>query len=158
MRVFVSVLALAFASPSVAAPPPAPPEYVFEATKILAASGSQDAARVAPLFADDVKAYRNGGLVAAGKAAWLTLRAAKAAHFNGDVAGLSQGWASSGQGGGDLLVIDTYDSVDRTDLPPHFLADPRVVTRSTLYQFGQDGLIHAVRIAEVAGFLETPKP
>ena len=157
MKQILCLLALTIASSAIAAPPPAPPEYVFEASKILASPAAQDAARLAPLFAVDVRAYRNGKLIADGKTAWLGLRASEAARYSPHILGFSDGWAADG-GSGDLLVLDTYDTVDRRNLPPTFIADPRMATRSTLYQFGGDRLIHAVRIAEVAGFLETPKP
>ncbi|MDB5692081.1 MAG: hypothetical protein JWO81_1144 [Alphaproteobacteria bacterium] len=158
MKQLPSILALAVASTADAAPPPAPPQYVYDASKILASPVIQDVAKIAPLFADDVKVYRNGRLAADGKTAWLRLRASESARYNGRVLGYSEGSAGSGDGEGDLLVIDTYDTVDRRNLPPTFIADSRMATRSTLYQFGNDRLIHAVRIAEVAGFLETPKP
>jgi hypothetical protein len=150
MKLLPFVLSLALASPAIAAPPPAPPEYIYDASKILASHSAHDVTKMAPLFADDVKAYRNGQLIADGKGAWLKLRADEAARYNGRVIAFSQGRD-------DLLVVDTYETVDRRNLPPTFLADPRPAARSTLYEFGKDQLIHAVRISEVAGILEAGK-
>ena len=150
MKPLLFVLALTLTSSSIAAPPPAPPEYIYEASKILASPPAGDVAKIAPLFADDVKVYRNGLLIADGKAAWLRLRADEGARYSGRIIAFSEGRA-------DLLVIDTYDTVDRRNLPPTFLADPRPASRSTLYQFGNDQLIHAARISEVAGILEPGK-
>lgn len=157
MKRLLSILALTIASPAIASPPPPPPVPVMDASNILASPAGFDPARIAPLFAADVKAYRNGKLVADGKPAWLSLRGTQAGHYNGRVIAFSQSSAGYSEDGGDLLVIDTYDTVDRTNLPPHSLADPRMASRSTLYQFGRDGLIHTVRIAEVAGFMQAGK-
>lgn len=157
MKRFLSVLALAMASPAVASPPPPPPVYVMEASNILATPAALDQARIAPLFAEDVKAYRNGQLVADGKAAWLRLRASESDRYHGRVIAFSQGFGGYNEEGRDLLVIDTYDKVDRTKLPRGMIVDPLMAARSTLYQFGRDQLIHAVRISEVAGILQAGK-
>ncbi|HEX4736248.1 MAG TPA: hypothetical protein VH331_01675 [Allosphingosinicella sp.] len=156
MKPLLFVLALTLASPVVAAPPPPPPSYVSDASRVLT-SPTLDGPKVGSLFADDVKVYRNGKLIADGKIAWLKLRQAEVGHYYGRVLGYSRSYGGYSEGGGDLLVFDTYDTVDRRNLPPTFIADARPATRSTLYQFGSDRLIHNVRIAEVAGFLETPK-
>jgi hypothetical protein len=129
----------------------------MDASKILASPAGFDPAKIAPLFAQDVKVFRNGKLIAEGKPAWLSLRGSHGGHYNGRVIAFSQASAGYSEDGGDLLVIDTYDTVDRTNLPPTFLADPRMASRSTLYQFGRDGLIHTVQIAEVAGFMQAGK-
>jgi hypothetical protein len=157
MKQLLSVFALVMASSAAASPPPPPPIYVMDAAKILASPAALDRTKIEPLFADDVKVYRNGKLIADGRAAWLKLRSAEAERYDGRVLGYSESYGGYSEGGGDLLVLDTYDTIDRKNLPPTFIADPRPATRSTLYQFGSDRLIHNVRIAEVAGFLETPK-
>ena len=157
MKPLPFILALMLASSAVAAPPPPPPSYVSDASKILT-SPNLEVGKIASLFADDVKVYRNGKLIADGRPAWLKLRSAEAERYNGRVLGYSESYGGYSEGGGDLLVFDTYDTVDRRNLPPTFIADPRPATRSTLYQFGDDRLIHNVRIAEVAGFLFTRKP
>jgi hypothetical protein len=150
MKPLLFVLSLMLGSSAVAAPPPPPPNYIFEAGNILAARPAADAANYAALFADDVRVYRNGQLAAEGKAAWLKLHADEAARYNGRIIAFSEGRAN-------LLVIDTYDTVDRRNLPPTFLADPRPAARSTLYQFGADQRIHTVRISEVEGILVAGK-
>jgi hypothetical protein len=147
----VAFLAALAASSARASPPPPPPGYVFDAERILASPGNGDLGRIAALFADDVAAYENGEPVARGKTAWLRLRASAVMHSDGRVIGYSEG-------GNDLLVVDTYDSVDRTKLPPSAIADPRMATRSILYRFGPDHLIHVVRIFRVESFWITPRP
>ena len=43
------------------------------------------------------------------------------------------------------MIVDQFDTVDRSSLPPDFVADPRFETRATLYEFGADHKIHAIR-------------
>ena len=159
MRV-AGLFGLLVAASLAAAPPPPPPDYVSDAGKLLIAKADHDAAKLAPLFADDVAVFENGKQIAAAKPGWMALVAADLLHYNGRVLAFSEGFGSArlGEGSGMLLVIDTFDTVDRTNLLPTFLADPRMATRTTLYQFGADHLIHIVRIVKVDGFPRTPQP
>jgi hypothetical protein len=155
MRYPPLMIALVLAMPAAAAPPPPPQEHVDDAAQILAAS--QQSAKFASLFADDVTAVENGRIVANGKAAWLKWHATSAAQ-KALILGYSESSAGYGSAAGDLLVLDTFDTVDRTKLPPGFLADPRMATRSTFYQFGPDHLIHVVRMERTGGFWRKPQP
>ena len=101
------------------------------------------------LFAGDVKVFENGRLVADGVSAWIKLEKMEIGRLQRRVIGFSEG-------GGDLLLVDMIDTVDRTNLPPTFIADPRWKTRATLYQFGPDHLIHLVRLSAVEGIWEIP--
>ena len=141
-----------------AAPPPPPPGYVYSASRVLAgAMAPTEIAALAPRFSKDVKVYENGDLVADGEAAWLSLARRKLAAPQRRVIGLAQSSGGYSKDGGELLVVDVVDSVDRAALPPGSIADPRLTTRSFLYQFGADGLIHVVRIARAGGFWEPIK-
>jgi hypothetical protein len=157
MRYSFSALSLVIASSVAASPPPPPPEYVYEAANVLTRPAAEDPPMFTRLFAEDMSAFQNGKIVAKGKAAWLKWHAVMMARYDGRVLGYSESSAGSSDGGGDLLVVDTFDTVDRSDLPPQFVADPRMATRSTLYQFGSDHLIHVVRISRVGGFWITPR-
>ena len=138
-----------------AAPPPAPPAYVYEAGQLLAASPApSDVERLRTLFSNDVQVFENGESVAEGRQAWLRLAETKIIHAQRRVIGHVEASAGYSKGGGDLLVVDEVDIVDRRGLPTTFLADPRLQTRAFLYQFGSDGLIRTVRITEAAGFWE----
>lgn len=137
-----------------AAPPPPPPAYVEDVRALVTAPMKADSVtRLAEYIADDVRWYDNGKLLAAGKAGWLRVQpSAKVAPAR--VIGFSEGW----QDGGNLLVVDEYDTVDRSNLPPNFLADPRMVTRATLYQFGSDRRVHVIRTLVGGSFWIQPRP
>jgi hypothetical protein len=139
------VLTLVLTPSAIAAPPPAPQEFVYNARRLLTTPTGIDVQTVARLFANDVVVFENGKTIATGKDAWLKLLASSMQNRSRRVVLHSQGY-------GDLLIVDTYDTVDRTNLPPNFLADPRPAARSILYQFGADELIHIVRISSTAGF------
>lgn len=151
MRYRLVFLAPILATAPAAAPPPPPQQYVDEATQILVGQANQEPSGFASLFADDVTAFENGRLVANGKRAWLKWHASSAAH-DSVILGYSESSAGYGSAGGDLLVLDTFDTVDRAKLPTGFVADTRAASRSTLYQFGPDHLIHVVRMELTAGF------
>ena len=158
MRCFVFVLSVMVSLPALAAPPPPPPEYIWQATKVLTAEKPPAAANYAPLFADDVVTLEDGKTIADGKAARLAAWSKGSSRYNGHIIRYSESSAGDSEGGGEILVVDTFDTVDRTGLRPTFLADPRMATRSTLYQFGPDHLVHYVRIAKTDGFWMTPPP
>ena len=54
--------------------------------------------------------------------------------------------------GASLMIVDQFDMVDRSNLPPDFLADPRFETRATLYEFGADHKIRAIPMLVGTGF------
>jgi hypothetical protein len=149
------ILSIGIASAALASPPPPPPEYIWADAKVLIAPTGSENAKLASLFADDVTAFQNGAVVAKGRTAWLKWRA-KVWSGSDRVLGFSESSAASSDSGGDVMVVDTFDTVDRANLTPGFVADPRWATRSTLYQFGPDHLIHFVRISRIGGFWMTP--
>jgi hypothetical protein len=153
MRFLIALALFAFASPASASPPPPPPEFVGKAAAILIedvkAGGFE---RFADLFADDVAAFHNGRPIATGKAAWLAYVRSRIGRFERRLAAYSLASMPSEGSSGDLLVIDEVQPV----APPGMIADARWGTRATLYQFGQDQRIHAVRIVEADGFLRVP--
>jgi hypothetical protein len=152
-RLFASAMLLAAAPiPSVgASPPPPPPAYVAAVARLLTQSGnSATPGELGDFIAEDVQSYVNGKLVAKGKAQWEQ-GAAKAPPSSG-LLGYSEGWKD----GGTLMIVDQFDSVGRSSLPAGFVADPRYATRSTLYQFGSDGKIHAIRTELTDGFWIKP--
>ena len=143
------------ASAAAAAPPPAPPVYVYEAGRLLAApSAPSNVDLLQPLFSNDVHIFENGEPVAEGRQAWLKFAETKIIHTQRRLIGHVEASAGYSKGGGELLVVDEIDTVDRRGLPATFIADPRLQTRAFLYQFGLDGLIRTVRITEAAGFWE----
>ena len=145
-------LAALFAAPLPAAPPPPPPSYVSDVATLLTANGgSEPQARIAEFVADDVKVYVNDRMVAQGKAAWLNYAGSRPASAG--LLGHSEGWA---EGGGSLMIVDQFDTIDRSKLPKDFIVDPRFDARSTLYEFGEDQKIHAIRTLIGAGFWIKP--
>ena len=138
----------ATATGSIAAPPPPPPEYVMEVGNLLSADAdARTMSQLGDYIANDVHAYVNAKLVANGKADWLRQQA-RVKSVGGHLLAYSEGW----QNGGTLMIADEYDTVDRSNLPPHMVADPRPATRSTLYQFAADGKIHAIQTLTNDGF------
>lgn len=116
-----------------------------EAAAILLAAPDTSQTDFAPLFADDVVAYLNGDTIARGKPAWLALHREQIGKFHRRVRGYSAA--------GELLIVDEVDPA--FDIPTAH-ADPRWTTRATLYQFGPDHLIRAVRIVQANGFFRLP--
>jgi hypothetical protein len=144
-----SVLTAAImSSPTKASPPPPPPEYVYEASNVLKDATNKEQTSIAPLFANDVAASLNGKSIASNKDSWLQWWAEDRAHYYGRTLGYSMGWKDDGV----LLVLDEYDTQDNASKPPP-PGDPRPSTRSTLYHFGSDGLIHSVFISEVNSYM-----
>lgn len=154
-RITPSILLLVVAIPAAASPPPTPPPWVWAAGEVLSAPSRDDAGKAAPLFAEDVVASENGVVVARGKAALLAWRAAEMGYQRRTI-GFSEGWSRHQDGGGELMVIDTFEDFDRSKLAPTFLVDPRMLTRSTLYRFGKDHLIHGVDVQRIEGFMMKP--
>lgn len=151
MRAVVSVAMVVFSTAAIASPPPPPPNFVTHATEILV--GDWDATQrpdFAALFGNDVVAYVDGKKSITGKTAWLALERETTEKFHRRVEGYARSSLPSTGDGGDLLIVDEID-------PIRPYGDLRWSTRSILYQFGRDGLIHIVRITEVHGFLE-PAP
>jgi hypothetical protein len=153
MKTRLVALALAISAPALAAPPPPPPEYLDKATQVLIHQAPADDGEAALLFSDDVTASENGNTIADGKANWLRWRNANLKSHDNRVLGYSEGYVGEGAA---LLIVETFDTVDRSRLPPTAIADPRMATRSILYQFGADHLIHSVRISRADGFWITP--
>ena len=77
---------------------------------------------------------------------------AQARNSLGGVLAYSPDWRENGS----LMIVDEYDIVDRSNLPPDFLADPRMTSRATLYQFGADHKIHVIRTIVGGGFWIKP--
>src|SRR5437588_9783596 len=149
-RLFASAIALVAAplARAAASPPPPPPQYVMDVATLLTENeDAGTAARLASFIADDVRVYENAKLVVNGKAAWMR-QETNAKISRGGTLAFSEGWKD----GGTLMIVDEYDTVDRSNLPPNFVADPRTATRATLYQFGSDGKIHAINTVIAGGF------
>jgi hypothetical protein len=135
-----------------AAPPPPPPSYVVEVARLLTAqAGPGTVTQLSNFVADDVREYVNDRLVADGKSSWMRSWATVPTSL-GRVLAYSPDWRDSGS----LMIVDEYDTVDRSNLPPHFMADPRMTSRATLYQFGADHKIHVIRTIVGGGFWIKP--
>jgi hypothetical protein len=151
MRLVAIMAAVVLPTAAVASPPPPPPEYVTHATEILTSDwNAAQRPEFAALFGNDVVAYVDGKRSIIGKIAWLALERETNEKFHRRVEGFARSSLPSAGDSGDLLILDEID-------PIRPYGDPRWSTRSILYQFGRDGLIHTVRITEVHGFLE-PAP
>lgn len=138
--------------PVAASAPPPPPPYVSSASTVLTDAANRDQSKIAKLFADDVVVSINAQRVASGKAAWLKWWTSDRAHYYGRTLGSSAGW----KGDGALLVLDEFDTQNNAISTPES-GDPRPSTRSNLYLFGSDGLIHSVNISEVDSFYTVMK-
>lgn len=133
---------------AVASVPPPPPFYVFFANQVLSNPKNKNKEHIAKLFADDVIANHNGERIASGKSAWLEWWSIDRSHYFGKTLGSSTGWRE----GGSLLLVEQFDTQDYASINPPPLGDPRPSTRSTLYRFSSDGLIHSIDIIEVNSF------
>ncbi|WCM25911.1 hypothetical protein NDN01_18035 [Sphingomonas sp. QA11] len=150
MKNFIGVVVFAAASAASAGPLPPPPPYVSAATKtIMSLPPESDAYR--NLFASDLTVEENGVLIGQGVDKWISMQSGCAHKPN--VLGYSSGWKGDL---GTLLIIDTFDSVRRDNLPATMIADPRPVTRSTFYQFGADEKIHRINVSSVMSFWRKP--
>jgi hypothetical protein len=134
-----------------AAPPPPPQAYVRAVADLLTENETANTLeQLSSYVADDVRAFVNDKLVSDGKADWLR-------HYvpapNRPMA-VSAGW----QNNGSLMLVDVVDSVDRSELSRGFIADPDYLSRVTLYQFGPDHEIHAIRTLVGGGFWTRPNP
>jgi len=136
------------ALPAWAAPPPPPPEHISNA-RVLLTSAEPELGKITALLAEDIIISENGKAVATGKEASLKMIASNMRARARRTVAFSAGYE-------EILVIDTYDYVPMTGIPPGMLVDPRMAGRSTLYQFGSDRLIHGVSISVARGFLATP--
>lgn len=139
-------------SPVMSSPPPPPPEWVWNAGKTLTDASMDDWNKIDALFANDIVVNENGHRVADGKGNWRNLWSKARSHYYGRTLGYSMGWKDFGS----LLVFDEYDSANYNAGPPP-AGDPRPSTRSILYKFGSDHLIHSVEIANVDAFFMRPK-
>jgi hypothetical protein len=145
-------LAALVAGPLSATPPPPPPPYLSEvATLLISNGGSAPQARISDFVADDVKVYVNDRLVAQGKGDWLHYASAWPASAG--LLGYSEGLAADG---GSLMIVDQFDTINRSKLPKDFIVDSRFDARATLYEFGKDQKIHAIRALIGTGFWIKP--
>jgi hypothetical protein len=138
--------------PAMASVPPPPPEYVFDASAVLADAANKDQAKIARFFAEDVTMRINGRRIASGKAAWLKWWTDDRSHYYGKTVGYSMGWKEDGS----LLILDQFDTRDNFTSPPP-PGGPRFSTRSTLCLFGADGLIHSIDISEAGSYFVIAK-
>lgn len=132
-----------------AAPPPPPPSYVAQVEELLTRPAeSNTIAQLSDFVAPDVQAYENDRLVAKGRAEWMR-RYRSSRVTAGSVLAHNEAWDTNG---GSLMIVDQFDTVNRSKLPRTFVADPRYTGRVTLYQFGTDQKIHAIRTLIGGGF------
>jgi len=148
LRSVVAFSLMASAIPAASSSLPPPPEYAWSASKILADASIKDQARVAPLFAEDVQVTKDGKPLAAKKAEWMSFWFKDRKRFFGKTVLYSMGRRDAGV----LLVLDQFDTRDDFTNPPP-PGEAQWSTRSTLYAFGPDGLVHSVQISEVDSFL-----
>lgn len=152
MRYFVAAPLIAIAVSAMASVPPPPPSYVDQAARVIL-SPTTDETSIQGLFSADVVVQENGKTVARGARAWNEWRRGNASPNRPQVLGYTE---SSTSEPGSLLVIETVDTVRRDDLPRTAIADPRMQTRATLYQFGDDRKIHSILISAVKGLFMKP--
>lgn len=137
-----------------AVPPPPPPAWVTVEADLIALEKGTDATageQLSYFVADNVRVYLNDKLAADGKADWLR-------HYGPAPFGRGRILATSGnwQTNDSLMVVEQFDSVDRSKLPPGALASSGNVSRATLYQFGTDHKIHAIRTLVGGGAWSKP--
>ncbi len=117
---------------------------------MLIAAGEPDIAAITRLLADDVVILENGKRTATGREAGTALL----------IAGMkvtARRVITYSVGQDELLVVDRFDSVDRSRLLPTIIMDPSFIARSIFYQFGTDRLIHAVHVSAARGLWSVPK-
>lgn len=147
-RVVPMVMAFAIGGTAHASPGPPPPEYIMAgAAHLVPTPTATTFDGYVAEFAPDVTVTVNGETVARDKAAWVRAERQRLGKVDRRVLNYTPGWDS-------ILVLDQYD--DRSDVPPGVLADPRYRTRAIRYAFGDDHLIHAIRIVETEGLMMRP--
>lgn len=139
------------ASSAAASPPPPPPAFMDSVAKQLMQTQTPASFdRYADLLADDLTVTLDGKMIAANKGDWLAIERSRIGKIDRSVYGYAEGRDN-------LLVFDRFD--DRSD--EHCaqggacVFDPRYHARAIQYQFGQDNLVHAIRIVQSDGFLRT---
>lgn len=145
-----AALCLAQADTAQASPGPPPPDYITEiARDVVPTQTAATFDRYAGDLADDLTVWIDGEEIASSKATWLTLERHRLGKVDRRVLGYAKGYES-------ILVIDQFD--DRSDLPdnPGAIFDPRFKTRAVQYQFGPDHIVHAIRISQTDGVMQTP--
>ena len=141
----------ALASTTAASPPPPPPPFIDDIAKqLVPAQTAASFDRYAGLLADDLTVTLDGTVIAANKTEWLAIERARLGKIDRTVYGYAEGRDN-------ILVFDRFD--DRSDVHcPQGAAcvfDPRYHARALQYKFGQDRLVHFIRILESDGFLRT---
>jgi hypothetical protein len=136
------LIAAPLASAQAISPPP-PPAWVTVEADVVALDKGVDptvAEQLSHFVADDVRAFINDKLVAEGKADWLR-------HYGPAPIGRGRVVACSGnwQANDSLMVVEQFDSVGRSKLAAGAVTDSGRLSRVTLYQFGPDHRIHAIR-------------
>lgn len=136
------LMATPLASVEAISPPP-PPAWVTVESDLVALDKGIDptaAEQLSYFVADDVRTYLNDKLVAVGKADWLR-HYGPAAVGRGRVVACSGNWQTNDS----LIVVEQFDSVGHSKLAAGGVADSGHLSRVTLYQFGPDHKIHAIR-------------
>jgi hypothetical protein len=105
----------------------------------MSEEGAAAITQLSGFVAEDVREYLNDKLVAEGKESWV--RHWTETRVSGYVLAYSPDWRDNGS----LMIVDQYDTVERWTLPPNSIADPRMISRATLFQFGRDNKIHVIR-------------
>jgi len=116
----------------------------------MSEEGTAAIRQLSSYVAEDVREYLNDKLVADGKASWV--QHWTKTRVSGHVLAYSPDWRDNGS----LMIVDQYDTVERWSLPPNSIADPRMISRATLFQFGPDRKIHVIRTILGGGFWIKP--
>lgn len=148
MRYLASIAAILVSTAASASVPPPPPAYLEEAMKTLGSLNNNEGAYNA-LFATSLVAEENGSVIARSKAAWIKWQREKTGHNQPKILGYAESGSSMG---GDLLVVETFDTVRRDDLSAGSIADPRMETRSILYRFADDHKIYKIIVSSAKSF------
>ncbi|WP_294197237.1 hypothetical protein [uncultured Sphingomonas sp.] len=147
-RWVVAAVSLMSGGASFASPGPPPPDYIMASVKrvVPTATATTFDASVADL-APDLTVTVNGETVARDKAAWVATERHRLGKLDRRVLSYTLGWDS-------ILVLDQYD--DHSDVPPGAFSDARPRTRAVRYAFGEDHLVHTIRIVETEGLMLRP--
>lgn len=146
---YLALIAALLSVPAIGAPPPPPPSYIGDlARRIVPTQTDATFDDYTNALADDLTVSIDGVSVASGKPAWIAIERHRLGKVDRRVLGYVEGYNA-------ILVIDRFD--DRSDLPASstMLFDPRYKTRAIQYRIGDDHLVHAIRIVQADGVIQT---
>lgn len=142
--VFIVLVSCTSANASI---PPMPPPYIAEVAKVVIPTLKKGMEKsYESILANDLTISINGININLDKKSWVNLQKSKIEFLDRKV-------LSSVEGQSSILVIDRYDDYSKSPQFRETHANPRLLTRATLYGLKGDGLVHNINIIQSDGLM-----